>query len=70
MNILLTTMSLHDFLTHGRWRNPPPPFVIHHGPHGYVIQPSATTRAAINKEHDAMLRRLCGLRNVWCLPAE
>jgi hypothetical protein len=60
--------DLRDFIALGGWRHPPHPFIIHHGPHGYVIQPSATARAAIHKEHDAMLRRLCGLNTAWCLP--
>lgn len=51
--------DLRDFIARGGWRNPPQPFIIHHGPHGYVIQPSATATAAIHKEYEAMLRRLC-----------
>ena len=60
--------DLRDFSVHGGWRNPPQPFIIHHGPHGYVIQPSATAKATILKEYDAMLRRLCGMKKAWCLP--
>lgn len=47
------------------------PFVILHGHHGYMIQPlGLTERAAINKEYEEMLARLCNLKNVWCLPKE
>jgi hypothetical protein len=36
------------------------PFVILHGHHGYMIQPlGLTERAAINKEYEQMLARLC-----------
>jgi hypothetical protein len=55
---------------HGRWRNNPDPFVILHGPRAYMVQAlGVTERAAIIKEYEAMLRRLCGLRKVWCLPS-
>ena len=47
------------------------PFVILHGPHGYMIQPlGLTERAAINKEYEEMLARLCNIKDVWCLPKE
>jgi len=52
---------------------PPPmyPFVIMPGPHGYNIQLlGLTERAAINKEYEAMLARLCQIKDVWCLPKE
>jgi hypothetical protein len=29
-----------------------------------------TERAAINKEYEEMLPRLCRIKNVWCLPKE
>ncbi len=45
------------------------PFVILDGPHGYIIQPiDQTERAAINKEYEEMLARLCKIKQVWCLP--
>jgi hypothetical protein len=47
------------------------PFVILPGPHGYFIQPlDLTERAAINKEYEDMLARLCKIKEVWCLPKE
>ena len=47
------------------------PFVILPGPHGYFIQfLGLTERAAINKEYEEMLARLCKLKEVWCLPKE
>jgi len=45
------------------------PFVIMPGPHGYFIQFfGLTERAAINKEYEEMLARLCKIKDVWCLP--
>ncbi len=47
------------------------PFVILSGPHGYFIQPiDLTERAAINKEYEEMLARLCKIKEVWCLSKE
>ncbi len=47
------------------------PFVILQGPHGYFIQPiDLTERAAINKEYEEMLARLCKIKEEWCLPKE
>jgi hypothetical protein len=47
------------------------PFVILHGHHGYMIQPlGLNERAAINKEYEEMLTRLCNIKDVWCLPKE
>jgi hypothetical protein len=47
------------------------PFVIMPGHHGYMIQPiDLTERAAINKEYEEMLARLCKIKEVWCLPEE
>ena len=47
------------------------PFVILHGHHGYMIQAlGVTERAAINKEYEEMLARLCKIKDVWCLPKE
>jgi hypothetical protein len=54
---------------HGRWQHNPDPFVILPGPHGYMVQfLGVTERAAIDKEYDAMLERLCTIKKVWCLP--
>ncbi len=47
------------------------PFVIMPGHHGYMIQLlGLTERAAINKEYEEMLARLCKIKEVWCLPKE
>ncbi len=47
------------------------PFVIMPGPHGYIIQLlGMTERAAINKEYEEMLARLCKIKEAWCLPKE
>jgi hypothetical protein len=44
------------------------PFVILHGPHGYNIQfLGVAERAAINKAYEAMLARLCKIKDAWCL---
>jgi hypothetical protein len=45
------------------------PFVIMPGPHGYMIHLlGMTEKAAINKEYEEMLTRLCKIKDVWCLP--
>jgi hypothetical protein len=47
------------------------PFVILHGHHGYMVQPRGLTeRAAVTKEYEEMLGRLCKIKEVWCLPKE
>jgi hypothetical protein len=47
------------------------PFLILHGHHGYMVQPlGLTERAAINKEYEEILTRLCNIKNVWCLPKD
>jgi hypothetical protein len=47
------------------------PFVIMPGHHGYMIQLlGLTEKAAINKEYEEMLARLCKIKEVWCLPKE
>ena len=47
------------------------PFVILHGHHGYMVQPlGLTERAAVTKEYEEMLGRLCTIKAVWCLPKE
>jgi hypothetical protein len=64
-----TPEQLHYFSEHGRWQASPDPFVILHGPHGYFVQfVGVTERAAINKEYEEMLGRLCKIKEVWCLP--
>jgi hypothetical protein len=46
------------------------PFVILQGHHGYMIQAlGVTERAAITKEYQEMLARLCHIKAVWCLPS-
>jgi hypothetical protein len=46
----------------------PYPFVILHGPHGYVIQHVGNAEtAAITKEYEGMLARLCSINRLWCL---
>jgi hypothetical protein len=53
---------------HGRWPDNPDPFVILHGPHGYMVQfLGVTERDAINKEYAEMLTRLCKIKEAWCL---
>jgi hypothetical protein len=45
------------------------PFVIMPGHHGYMIQGLGVTEiAAIKKEYEEMLGRLCKIKEVWCLP--
>jgi len=47
------------------------PFVILHGPHGYMIQAlGVAERAAIVEEYKEMLERLCALKEFWCLPKQ
>lgn len=47
----------------------PYPFVILHGPHGYNVQLLGQTEAAaITKEYEEMLVRLCKIKEAWCLP--
>ncbi len=47
------------------------PFVIMPDPHGYFIQPTdLTERAAIHREYEEMLARVCKIKEVWCLPKE
>jgi hypothetical protein len=48
----------------------PYPFVILRGPHGYSVQfLGVTQRAAITKEYQQMLARLCRIKEAWCLPS-
>ncbi len=61
--------QLRYFSRHGRWPDTPYPFLILHGPHGYMVQfRGVTERDAITKEYEAMLARLCKIKEVWCLP--
>ncbi|MFL6299910.1 MAG: hypothetical protein ACJ71N_04835 [Terriglobales bacterium] len=47
----------------------PYPFVIMHGPHGYMIQGRGEKEsAAITKDYEEMLGRLCKIKQLWCLP--
>lgn len=46
------------------------PFVILPGHHGYIVQMlGASERAAIAREYQAMLERVCRLNELWCVPA-
>jgi hypothetical protein len=64
-----TPEQLRDFTQHGAWLQTPYPFVIHHGPHGYLVHiRGVAEREAIDKEDEEMLARLCKIRGVWCLP--
>ena len=57
------------FMQHGRWPDTPYPFVILHGPHGYMIQfRGVTERDAITGGYEGMLAQLCKIKEAWCLP--
>ena len=57
------------YMQHGRWPDTPYPFLILHGPHGYMVQfRGAEERDAINKQYEGMLARLCKIKEAWCLP--
>jgi hypothetical protein len=44
------------------------PFIIQEGVHGFSIQAVGTEeRAAINKEYEGMLARLCQINPKWCI---
>jgi hypothetical protein len=61
--------QLRYFSQHGRWPDTPYPFLILHGPHGYIVQfRGVTERDAITKEYEGMLARLCKIKEAWCLP--
>ena len=61
--------QLRYFSQHGRWPDTPYPFLILHGPHGYIVQfRGITERDAITKEYEGMLARLCKIKELWCLP--
>jgi hypothetical protein len=64
-----TPEQLRDFIQQGHWPKTPYPFVIHHGPHGYMVHVRGVAeRKAIIKENEGMLARLCKIKKVWCLP--
>jgi hypothetical protein len=64
-----TPEALRYYSQHGRWPTSPSPFVIMHGPHGYHIQfLGVTETAAITKEYEEMLGKLCKIKDAWCLP--
>lgn len=69
----IPTAEQMDYMSrHGHWPDShyQYPFVILHGPHGFVVQfLGGTERAAINKEYEEMLERLCEIKEEWCLPA-
>jgi len=47
------------------------PFVILPGPHGYSIQfLGKEETAAVRKEYQDLLQRLCKINKEWCLPAD
>jgi hypothetical protein len=70
IGVMPTAEQLRDFTQHGAWSQTPAPFVIHHGPHGYLVHVGGVAeREAIDKEDEAMLARLCKIRDSWCLPA-
>ena len=40
------------------------------GPHGYSVQLlGAVEAAAVTKQYEEMLARLCRIKDLWCLPA-
>jgi hypothetical protein len=64
-----TPDALRYYSEHGRWPASPSPFVIMPGPHGHHIQfLGVTETAAITKEYEEMLARLCKMKETWCLP--
>jgi hypothetical protein len=66
-----TPEEFRYFHQHRHWAATKYPFVILNGPHGYAVQfLGPTERAAINKEYEQMLGRLCKIKDVWCLPSE
>lgn len=57
------------YMQHGRWPQTPYPFLILHGPHGYMIQfHGVEERDVVTKEYAGMLARLCKIKDLWCLP--
>jgi hypothetical protein len=63
--------DLRYFKQHGRWPGNLYTFSILHGPHGYHVQfLGEAEAAAITKEYQEMLARLCKIKEVWCLPSK
>jgi hypothetical protein len=63
--------EMEHFKEHGEWQHNPNPFVIHQGPHGYMVQfLGVTERAALRQEYSVMLDRICKIKKEWCLPPE
>ena len=61
--------QFHYLIQHGRWPDTPYPFLILHGPHGYMVQfRGVEERDAITKQYEGMLARLCKIKEAWCLP--
>jgi hypothetical protein len=45
------------------------PFVVMTGHHGYILQLlDLTESAAIHKEYEENLTKLCKIKETWCLP--
>jgi len=64
-----TPEQFRYFSQHGRWPDTPDPFLILHGPHGYMVQfQGVTERDAITRGYEGMLARLCKIKDEWCLP--
>lgn len=64
-----TSEQLRYIRQHGHWQETPDPFVIHYGPHGYLVHiRGVAERAAIQKEYEGLLKRLCTIKTKWCLP--
>lgn len=46
-------------------------FIINRGPHGYIIKGvGLTEKAVINKEYEEMIKRLCEIKEAYCLPKQ
>lgn len=57
------------YIQHGRWQQNPYPFIILHGPHGYMVQfRDASQRDAITRQYQPILAQLCQIKTQWCLP--
>lgn len=64
-----TSEQLQYFSQHGRWPDTPYPFLILHGPHGYMVQfRGVEERDEITRQYQGMLARLCKINELWCLP--
>lgn len=47
----------------------PLPFIIQGGPHGFIVRHLGEKEMAeITRRHAPMLKRLCELNSLWCLP--